>query len=80
MFGYLEFAQIVWIIKGVLLCQSFNMGVNGGQINGVVMLHKPKVKKIHSFITFLQTQDFLVLSGVKYTRDLEIFLTYPKIV
>ena len=39
-----------------------------------------KLKQNYSFMTSLQTQDIKTFSGVKYTRDLKIFLTYPQFV
>ena len=41
MFGYLEFAVILRMNESDLLFKSFNMGVNGAQIKGAVMLHEP---------------------------------------
>ena len=44
MFGYLEFAGMLGMLcmtESVSKCQSFNMGVNGAQRKGVVILHEP---------------------------------------
>ena len=40
MFGDLEFAGMFWINESALLCQSFNIRVNGIQMKGAVMLHE----------------------------------------